>query len=68
MPRIVSWPEFRALIERGVNFFQILNDLVQDQLSEYNSPKQVEGQLDNEPPSIWTIHADAEKGIYSISG
>ena len=67
-PRKVSWPEFNGLLERGINFFNLLNETIAEYRAGYNPPKQVTGQLRDEPVGIWTIHADVARKCFTISG
>jgi hypothetical protein len=66
-PKIISWPEFHARFERGINFFHTLRGLTTEYISSYNPPKQVRGQSGNAPECMWTIHADPEKHTFSIA-
>jgi hypothetical protein len=65
--RIVSWPEFNAFLERGINFFKLLGETVKDHRDSYNSPKQVWGQSGNAPECMWTIHNNPEAKTFSFS-
>lgn len=67
-PKIVTWPEFNAHFQRGINFFHLLSNLVQEYMHSYHPAKQVRGQLAEEPESVWTIHSDPDKRSFSISG
>lgn len=66
--KLVSWPEFNAHFQRGINFFHLLGQLVQEYMHSYHPAKQVRGQLADEPEGIWTIHSDPERKSFSISG
>ena len=66
--KLVSWPEFNAHFHRGINFFHLLGQIVQEYMDSYNPAKQIRGQLAHEPESTWTIHADPERKSFSISG
>lgn len=67
-PRIVTWQEFNALFERGINFFSMLSEIVQEYMDSYNPAKEIRGQLSNEPERTWTIYSDPKDGTFTISG
>ena len=67
IPETIPWPKFSALFEQAINFFQLLKEIVGENVSSYKSPKEIRGQLADEPAGVWKIHADAEKGTFSIS-
>ncbi len=67
-PRKVAWPEFNGLLERAINFFNVLNETVADYRCNYNPAKQIRGQLRDEPEGVWTIYADVERKRFTISG
>jgi len=67
-PRVVSYAEFQARFDRGINFFHILRQTVDESISSYNPPKVIRGQLADEPEGNWTIHFDPEQKSFSISG
>jgi hypothetical protein len=67
-PRTVSWPEFTALLNRGINFFNLLTGTVREYRDSYNPPKQVKGRLADEPEAVWTIHSDPDTRTFKVSG
>jgi len=67
-PRKVTWPEFSGFLERAINFFNLQIETIAAYRSLYNPAKQIRGQMCDEPESVWTIHADPEQKIFSISG
>lgn len=67
-PKLVSWPDFYAHFDRGVNFFYLLGQIVQEYTRSYDPPKQIRGRLADEPEGTWTIHADPVRRSFSISG
>jgi len=67
-PRKVSWPEFTAHLNRGINFFNLLSETVREYRDSYNPPKQIKGRLAEEPEAIWTIHSNPEMRTFAISG
>jgi hypothetical protein len=66
--RKVSWPEFNALLSRGINFFNLLSETVGEYRDSYNPPKNIKGRLAEEPEAIWTIHSNPEMRTFTISG
>ena len=66
--RKIAWPEFSGMLERSMNFFTLLNEIIADYRAGYNPAKQINGQLRDEPEGIWTIYADRERKLFSISG
>jgi hypothetical protein len=65
--RIVSWPEFHASLERGINFFNLLGETVKEYRDSYNPPKEVRGQSGTAPECDWTICCNPETKVFSIS-
>lgn len=66
--RELSYPEFTALFERGMNFFEILRRVVHESVTSYRTPAVICAQLADEPEGNWTIAYDSGKGTFSISG
>ncbi|NIC04860.1 hypothetical protein [Billgrantia bachuensis] len=67
-PRLVSWKEFNARFERGINFFQMIRELTTEYMDSYSEPKIVKAAMKpGEPEFNWKIHADREKHSFSIS-
>ena len=66
--RELSYPEFTALFERGMNFFEILRQIVHECVVSFQTPKVIRAQLADEPEGDWTIAYDAEKGTFLVSG
>ena len=67
-PRKITWPEFSGALERGFNFFILLNETIDGYRASYNPAKQIKGQLRDEPEGVWTIHNDPDRKLFSISG
>jgi hypothetical protein len=67
-PKLVTWPQFHVHFHRGVNFFSVLGQIVQEYMYSYDTPKKIRGQLAEEPEGIWTIHFDPVRQAFSISG
>jgi hypothetical protein len=66
--REFSYPQFTALFERGAHFFEILRQVVHENVVSYSTPAVIRGYLADEPERNWTISYDSEKGVFSISG
>jgi hypothetical protein len=67
-PKIVSYAEFQARFDRGITFFHILKQIVDEKISSYDPAKVIRGQLADEPEGDWTVHFDPERKSFSISG
>ena len=68
-PRKISWAEFQAHFDRGINVFHLLRQLVDEYVSSYHPAKQIRARMaENEPEFLWTIHFDPEKRTFKISG
>ena len=68
-PQKVSWPEFQARFDHGINVFHLLGEIVNEYVASYHPAKQFRGRMaDNEPELLWTIHFDPEKKTFGISG
>jgi len=63
----ISWDDFTLLFERGVNFFNILQELISEYIRSYNPPKTINTSLQDEPPIDWTIYCDPESGAFGIT-
>lgn len=66
--RELPYAEFTALLERGVNFFEILQQVVRDNVTSYSTRRVIHARLAAEPEADWTIFYDADNGTFSISG
>lgn len=55
-------------VQRGIAFFDILQSLNREAVGFYNPPKEIVGKFSGNYPMPWTVHADPEKGTFSISG
>lgn len=67
-PRKIAWLEFNGLLERGINFFHLLNETIAEYRAGYSPAKQIRGRLADEPEGTWTIYADLENKRFRISG
>ena len=66
-PKRVPWEEFNTIIDRGVNFFHILRQLVSEYIHSYNPPKTIKARLQNEPEMDWTIYYNPNTGAFGIT-
>ena len=67
-PRKLSWAEFQARFDRGINVFHLLQELVNEYVASYNPARQFRGRMAaNEPELLWTIHFDPETRTFGIS-
>lgn len=68
-PRIVSYEEFAAHLNRAINFFCIICNLIEEHKLTYKDGKRIKGKLsENDPQEWWIIHYDKETGAFSIKG
>lgn len=65
--RKVSWKEFNAIFERGINFFHILRHVVGEYVRSYDPPKTIKARLQDEPEMDWTIYCDPKSGAFGIT-
>lgn len=64
----VDHDEVVEAVNRGVTFFDILMDHHRESYKFYNHPKEIVGKFSSNFPMPWTVHADPEKGLFSIRG
>jgi hypothetical protein len=65
--RKISWEEFNAIFERGINFFHILRHVVGEYVQSYDPPKTIRARLQDEPEMDWTIYCDPKSGAFGIT-
>jgi hypothetical protein len=65
--RKISWGEFNAIFERGINFFYILHHVVGEYVRSYDPPKTIRDRLQGEPAMDWTIYCDPKSGAFGIT-
>jgi hypothetical protein len=64
-PRIIPWPEFDALICRGINLFSFIRQIVDEYVKSYAPPRTIRSQLaDHEPVIEYTIYYDPSTGAF----
>lgn len=66
--RIVGWPNFDSIFERGLDFFLTIDQVIDENVRSYNPEKQISARLSDEPEQTWNIHFDPESNTFSISG
>ncbi len=66
-PRVIAWDDFSQILVRGMNFYGVLRQLLDEYVRSYHTPKTIHASMSGEPPSHWTISVDPETGAYSIS-
>jgi hypothetical protein len=66
-PRKLSWDEFNAVFQRGINFFNILRHIVAEYVNSYDPPKTIKASLNGEPAMDWTIYVDPVEGAFGIT-
>ena len=67
-PKSIPWAEFYSIVERGINFFDILRQLVNEFMHSYNPPKTIKARLNSGPEMNWTIVCDPKTGAFSLTG
>jgi len=63
----IPWEEFTLLFERGMNFFNILQELFSEYIQSYNQPKTIRTSLQDEPAVDWTIYCDPDSKAFGIT-
>lgn len=67
-PQVISWDEFGAIFNRGINVFHILRQLVAEYVQSYIEPRTIRARLNNEPEGEWTIYCEPNGAFGIISG
>ena len=68
-PKRIPWDEFNVIFDRGINFFSILRQIVNEYLESYNPPKTIKTRLhEAEPEMNWTIYCDPKTRSFGIRG
>lgn len=66
--KCITWEEFDAIFERGINFFHILRRVVGDYIRSYDPPKTIKIRLQqDEPERDWTIYWDSKMRNFGIT-
>lgn len=66
--REISYSRFNALFERGISFFQLLREVVDESITSYNPPKIVRARLATDPEGDWKIAYNPDSQTFTISG
>jgi hypothetical protein len=66
-PKLVTWREFHHRFERGINFFNILRQLVEEYVRSYHPARQVGGRWVDGRPSHAVARFDPTSGSFSIT-
>lgn len=67
LSRCITWEEFHAIFERGINFFHILRRLVGEYIHSYDPPKTIKARLQNEPETNWTIYWNPKEKAFGFT-
>jgi len=65
--RSIPWADFQSLFERGISFFNIIQEVVGEFVRSYNPPKTIKARLQDEPEDDWTIYFDPIKGNFGLT-
>ncbi len=63
---LIPWNEFNLLLERGINFFKILSEIVSEYIQSYDPPKTIKVSLENGPEEDCTICYNSELDVLRI--
>lgn len=67
-PRVIPWPEFAAIFERGINFFGFVRSLINEYVESYDPPKTIRARLNkNDPEMNFTIYCDPATHAFGIT-
>ncbi|MCC5467641.1 hypothetical protein [Pelosinus baikalensis] len=67
-PQIIPWTELILILERGINFFNIIRNMTESYMQSYDPPKEVKGRLyKNEPEFKYVIKYNPQNGSFGIS-
>lgn len=64
----ISHNEVGEAIQRGIAYYDVLQDHNREAMKFYHPPREVVGKFSGNFPMPWTIHADPAKRTFSISG
>ncbi len=62
----IPWEIYELLLNRGINFFQIINQVIHSELLKYESKQVIECSLHDEPARKHQIHFNPESGEFKI--
>jgi hypothetical protein len=69
-PRVVSFEEFFAKLNKAIAFFETLKDKIGESMRSYSTPRRVVGKMNNnkgEPSMPTVISYDEKTGAFSIT-
>jgi len=66
-PLTIKWEDFSLIFDRGINFFNILQEIISEYTKSYDPPKIINASLQNEPKIDWTIYYDTKTGAFGIT-
>jgi hypothetical protein len=68
--RVIPWVEFEAIMQRGINFFSVIDSIAGEYVKSYDPPNTIRSRLkENEPPGDITLLYDPTNGRFGfISG
>lgn len=66
--RIINFGDLQHVLDRGVNFYGILRNVVDEAVHTYDPPRTIRGRLNEEPEGDWTIYYIPGKAFGFTSG
>jgi hypothetical protein len=67
-PRVISWDEFDLLMNRGLNLFALIRQILDEYVRSYDPPKTIRCRLaTNEPEADYTVYFDPETGAFGFT-
>lgn len=67
-PRVILWPEFDAIINRGLNLFNAIRTIAHEYIVSYETPKTIRSRLnEREPESDFTIYCDQKTRAFGFT-
>jgi len=68
-PKVIPWTEFDVIFQRGINFFHILREIVNEFVESYTPAKTIKARMSESAPEMnWKIYRDPETGALGIEG
>jgi hypothetical protein len=67
-PREIAWPECDAILNRGLNLFSFIRQIVDAHIRSYDPPKKIRSRLtDNEPFTDYLLYYVPETGAFGFT-
>ena len=64
---VIPWNEFEQILNRGLNFYSLLRDLIKEYLVGYKDPVDYYGTIGDDGHNCWwRIEIDSETGGLTI--